>query len=202
MRSPDLLTRPPPRLRLRLVRLRALSALLALPLLVAAEPLDPTEGPVDRAVAVVGDRVVTASEVDIARTLVARDRDALPMAARGDRSAGEWWVEQVMLRELAGDIGVYQPDPGLVRARTDTLVAAFDPTELAELEARLGVDRDALQAWVQGRLVVERYVHRNIGLAAEAAGEDPAATAARYQAWVADLRDTIALRRIGRVTWR
>jgi hypothetical protein len=159
-------------------------------------------GPVDRAMAVVGDRVVTASEVAIAATLDARDPGALELAARGARQPAEWWVEQVLLRELAGDIGVYQPDPAQVRDRTERLLAAFDPAELAELEARLGLDRDALQAWVHGRLVVERYVHRNIALAAEAALEDAVATRVRYQAWVAELRDSVEMRRIGRVTWR
>ena len=158
--------------------------------------------PVDRAVAVVGDRVVTATEIEVAVVLAGRDANPVPMLAPGDRRLGEWWVEQVMLRELAGDIGVYQPEAGQVRERVERLVGAFDPMELAELEARLGMDRDGLVAWIQGRLVVERFVYRNVGLAAEAAGEDETQARARYEAWVAELRGTVAVRRIGPVQRR
>lgn len=154
---------------------------------------------VDRAIAVVGERVVTASEVDVALVLASRDSSPLAVVDPTPARLGEWWIEQVLLRQLAGDISVYQPQPGEVRERLERLVAAFDATELADLELRLGVDRDAMSAWVFSRLVVERFVQRNVGLAAEAAGEDAAATQLRYQSWLDDLRAGVALRRIAPV---
>ncbi|NOY25941.1 MAG: hypothetical protein GXP62_08730, partial [Oligoflexia bacterium] len=89
---------------------------------------------VDRAIAVVGDRVITATEVDIAVTLASHDVSPEPVLDPGAEDPDEWWIEQVELRELAGDVSVYRPQAGEVRDRLGRLLAAFDPAELANTQ--------------------------------------------------------------------
>ncbi|MCB9779007.1 MAG: hypothetical protein H6742_10620 [Alphaproteobacteria bacterium] len=171
---------------------------ITLLLLLWGRPADAAgEPPLDRAVAVVGDRVVTASEVELSWALAQADPGPVaPLRPRGTDPL-EWWLELVILRELAQDISVYQPDQAAVRERVGRLRDAFeDPAELRALQERLGVSDDELAGWVYSRLVVERFVHRNIGLASEAGGDDEDTYLVRYAAWLASAREGVALRRI------
>lgn len=145
---------------------------------------------IDRAVAVVGARVLTASELRLSLALARHDPAPLSFLAPGDRGAEDWWIEQVILRELAGDVSVYQPDPVVVRERTERLLDHLGPEELAELERTLGVDREAIASWVHARMVVERFVVRNLGSLPE-----PEADAV-YQQWLEEQRGRVAVRRI------
>lgn len=167
-----------------------------------SEAQDPPDGPaldplmIDRAVAVVGIRVITRSELEVARWL--ENREPSPVAAvrfDPDRPT-EWWIEQVMLRELAGDISVYQPDPAAVRERAERLLAELDPEDLATRGLALGVNRESIVAWVQGRMVVERFVARNLGLGTELLPEAERGLAPSYSEWLDELRDQVAIRRI------
>ncbi len=150
----------------------------------------------DRAVAVVGERVVTSSEVQIALALARRDPAGVPALAPDLSRQEQWWIEQVMIRQLAGDVQVYQPSAAELRDRVDRLLAAFeDGIALAELQQRYGLDRDGIEAWVYNRLVVERFVLRNVG-ALSRDGEVTELSPDRYQAWLETVRNGVAMRRI------
>lgn len=156
----------------------------------------------DRAVAVVGDQVVTRSEVEIARLLAAHDRDGLAVLAppagddADDDRVERWWVQQVVLRQLAGDVDVYQPGPAELRGRLQAVEQALvDDDRWPTLQHRLGLDRAGLEAWVRDRLVVERFVLRNIG-ALGRRGEVTEVSADRYADWLAQVQGGIRVRRI------
>lgn len=173
-----------------------LTPLLALLALAPARADDPPVAStsaallIDRAVAVVGARVLTASELRLSLALARHDLAPLSFLAPGDQGAEDWWIEQVILRELAGDISVYQPDPAAVRERTERLLDQLGPEERATLERTLGADREAIASWVHARMVVERFVVRNLGTLPE-----PEARAA-YQQWLEEQRGRVAVRRI------
>lgn len=153
---------------------------------------------IDRAVAVVADRVITRSELELSWALATADPGpVLPLHPRGNDPL-EWWLQHAVIRELAQEISVYQPSPSEVRARVRQLEEAFeDPADLALLQTRQGLSDDELASWVFSRMVVERYVHRNVGLAAEASRDDDDTYLVRYAAWLARAREQVAIRRVG-----
>ncbi len=155
----------------------------------------------DRAVAVVGEQVVTASDVQLAWVLAGHDPGTLAVLAAPDSAdaAERWWVQQVMIRQLAADVAVYQPGAAEVRTRVQTLRDALgDDPAWSALQVRLGLDRAGLEAWVRNRLVVERFVLRNIG-ALGRRGEVGDVDPDRYADWLARIQGSLSVRRIAAV---
>src|SRR6185436_5572253 len=64
---------------------------------------------VDRIVAVVGDRLVLASEVAIENEIGARNVYTLAALAERRKDASRWLVDMAIVRALAGDVRVYEP---------------------------------------------------------------------------------------------
>ncbi len=162
----------------------------------SAEPEPAESVMIDRAVAVVGVRVITRSELEMSRWLEGKDPSPVPAIRYDGARPTEWWIEQVMLRELAGDISVYQPDPAAVRERAERLLQAIDPDELSTRGVALGADRGSIVAWVHGRMVVERFVVRNLGPEVDPSLLPEGEQGPSYAAWLDDMRDLIAIRRI------
>lgn len=160
----------------------------------AEAPIDSTM--IDRAVAVVGIRVITRSELELARWLESKDPSPVPAIRYDDSRPAEWWIEQVLLRELAGDISVYQPDPAAVRERSERLLLAIAPAELQSKGVALGATRGSIVAWVYGRMVVERFVVRNLGTVADPSILPEGEASPSYTDWLDDLRELVAVRRI------
>ncbi len=148
---------------------------------------------VDSVVAVVGERVVTASDVRLERELRAHDPSPVPvLEARRDDPLG-FLVELALLRGVAGDIALYRPAEAEVQARLARLRRSFDgPEDWRAFLARNGLDEGRLAAALRSRMVVERLVRRTLG---EHPAGDPEALR-RYEAWVAELRRTVPVRRV------
>jgi hypothetical protein len=150
---------------------------------------------VDRVWAVVGDRVITESELRLEQALAAVDPSPVPPLEARRADPERFLIELAIVRALAGSTAVYQPEPARVRERMEAVRAAHPtPAAWAAFLKEHGLNEDALRATLYSRMVVERYVQRNLGLAARAeAGAD---WDARYAAWIDAQRARVLIREI------
>jgi hypothetical protein len=159
----------------------------------------PAAEPLDRILVVVGERIVTVT--DLRREVWMAGLDAaepgLLGLARPDPL--ERAVDAAILRGMAGDVRVYQPTPEAVAARLERLRSAVpDPAEWAVQLRSVGLDEDRLAGWVYSRLVVERYLGRAMG-AVETA--DAAAVVARARTILDEQRTRVVIRVVERPAW-
>lgn len=161
----------------------------------------PPAGPVviDRVVASVGDRVITRSDVALERVL--RTRDPSPVAAIQARRDDplEALVDLALARGQAGDIAVYEPSAVDVRERVAAVRGGWpDPREWVAFLERVGHTEEQLAGALYSRMVVERFVLRNITAPARGRADDPAKAAsaadAAYGRWVAEQRRRVNVR--------
>jgi hypothetical protein len=152
---------------------------------------------VDGILHVVGERIVTRSDLVFEQDFVSHDQSPLEPLRDPAYPLEQRLIDYAILRDLAGDIEIYKPSPAEVRARLDRLHEAWShPEDHAAFLARWGLDEDQLQGFLYSRLVVERYIARNAGQAA-ADGRGAALTAPVYQAWMAGLRQRASVRTPG-----
>ena len=147
---------------------------------------------VDRIEAVVGARIVTASDVAFEAEFDPHDESPLPALERADYGIRERLVDFAVVRSLAGDIEVFRPGGQEVLGRWERFRASWDPPEgYAAFLGRWGMDDEDLKGFLYSRLVVEHYVARNLAALAardRGAGVDP------YPGWIADLRARVRIR--------
>lgn len=173
-----------------------LSALFVIPLRGHAQEL-PTAVLADRIVMVVGDRLITASDVALEAVLVDRDPSpVVPLQAQRDDPLG-FLRDLAIIRGLAGETAVYRPTPAEVRGRIEALRSSWpDPESWQRFLRDHGLDEERLAALLFSRMVAERYIQRNVGLAARSAGEDEAAYVARFETWMAAQRRRVSIRKL------
>ncbi len=140
--------------------------------------------PVDRVIAVVGDQsqeVVTASDLALEAALPP-GTEAAPFWRADHGDALERLVDATLIRIAAADVALYQPPPDAVRARAEEVRASFpsDAAWQAFLD-RWGLDAVELAAVLRRRMVVERFLARN--LKADPADAD---------AWLGEMHATLA----------
>ncbi len=153
---------------------------------------------VDAVVCVVGDRVITQSDVVLEDALSVRDPSSVPPWSRRARPASERLVDAAVLRLAAGDVSVYRPSEVDVLARVERLRTREGPAAAMAFLARWGLDEGGLQALVYRRMVVERFVVRALSTRAAASGRRLEVGAegwdAEYDALIAELRARTAIR--------
>lgn len=151
----------------------------------------------DRIVMVVGDRLITASDVALEEELVSRDPSpVVPLQAQRDDPLS-FLRDLAIIRGLAGETSVYRPTPAEVRGRVDALRSSWpDPESWQRFLTEHGLDEERLSALLFSRMVAERYIQRNVGLAARSAGEDEAAYVARFETWMAAQRRRVSIRKL------
>jgi hypothetical protein len=143
---------------------------------------------VDAVLHVVGDRIVTQSDVTFEADFDPHDRSPLIALEDPDYSLETRLVDFAILRELAGDIEIYRPSSSEVRARGERFRSGWARAEdHPAFLARWALDEDQLLGFFYSRLVVERYVARNAAQAASI-GVKEEITPEVYQAWMATLR--------------
>ncbi|MFN7144264.1 MAG: hypothetical protein ACK4YP_10835 [Myxococcota bacterium] len=149
---------------------------------------------VDGILHVVGERIVTRSDVAFEADVDPRDQSPLAPLEDPAYPLEQRLVDFAILRDLAGDIAIYKPSPAEVRARWERLRAGWPhPEDHPAFLARWGLDDEQLLGFLYSRLVVERYVARNAAQAASVtAAED--ITPAAYQAWMGTLRSRATVR--------
>lgn len=120
---------------------------------------------VDRILYVVGERIITASDVEFEAEFDAHDASPVAMIEQPAHALDQRLVDFAVLRELAGDIEVYRPATAEVRARFERFRAGWErPEDHAAFLKRWGLDEERLMGFIYSRLVIERYIQRNFGV--------------------------------------
>lgn len=120
--------------------------------------------PLDRVVAVAGDQIVLASDVQLIEALKDHDPSAMPIWIPTEGRA----IALACLRELASDVSVYAPRPEQVAARFDSVRDSFaTDAEFVAFMGRRGLRDEDLYAILRRRMTVEQYVRRNVDISPE-----------------------------------
>ncbi len=146
----------------------------------------------DRLVAVVGgSTVVTSFDIALEQAIAQRDRSVLPFWDHAD--VAEVLIDAALLRIASADVVLYEPSPEDIRARADAFRSTFaTPAEWTDFSTRWGLDDATLGVLARRRLVVERFLQRNL----KSAPADREAWLAETHALVAALESRIPVRRI------
>ena len=119
--------------------------------------------PVDRVVAVVESELVLASEVRIEAELAPLDHSTSPFWDATRSQPLERLIDAAVVRIAAADVALYQPPDEDIAARREAIHIQF--TDRRSWEAflqRHGLDEDGLEVVLRRRMVVERYLSRNV----------------------------------------
>jgi hypothetical protein len=148
---------------------------------------------VDRVVASVGEQLVTESEVRLEAVISALDPSPSPFWDRERRPPVDRLVDAAVIRELAGDVSLYQPSDEALALRVDAIRALFpDRSAWDRFLESWGLDEDALRGIVRRRMLVERYLARNVPVPTT----DADAWWRGYDAFVTPLRARYRIRMI------
>ncbi len=149
-------------------------------------PLSARAERVDRVVSVVGERVVTESDLALAQVLAERDPSPVPALAVTRSGALQQVEDQRLIRGQAGKVRLYQPRNRALQARLDALRRTFPaPGEWEAFLVQWGLGEDELRILLLNRMVVESAVLRSVGTPA---GPDDDDWLDRYEAWLGELR--------------
>jgi hypothetical protein len=153
---------------------------------------------VDRVIFVVGDRIVTQSDVAFEAFFDARDQSPIGVFENRSADLETLLVEIAVVRQLAGDIAVYRPTGGDVRARADAFLGSFPgPEEGLRVLADWGLDETAFLGFLYSRLVVEKYVSRDVVAESSRIGTTDSVVE-RYRQWVSAQIERASVRRVPR----
>ncbi len=154
----------------------------------------------DRVVSVLGESIVTATEVGFEEALHPHLASPIPPLANPDMEALQRLEDMRMLLLLAGDVPLYAPDRSQLDARLVAVRSTWDGEKayLAFL-ARWGMTEADLRSHLRGRMVVESYIHRNVGLSLEWESEQvgwASVYITAYEDWITPRRTEARARRI------
>lgn len=153
-------------------------------------------GPIDRVLYVVGDRIVTQSDVAFELFIDQHDHSPVPALEDSTLSLPERLRDVAVVRQLAGEASVFRPSNAEVRARADAFVATWPRADdgLVAL-AGWGLDEQTFMGFVYSRMVVERCIARSVALPQHP--DDPVEVAAwlvKYRVWIEQLRQRTDVR--------
>jgi len=95
--------------------------------------------------------------------LAGLDDSPSPFWDRTRSDPAERLVDAAVVRHLAADVSVYHPEEEVVRTRLEHIRSQFPDREAWQGFLRTwGLDEDALRTILRRRLVVERYLARNL----------------------------------------
>jgi hypothetical protein len=155
----------------------------------------PGEVVMDRVVAVVGSRVLTASNLRLEAALQAHDSSPLPLIHEVPESPLQALIDLALIRHKAGNISLYQPAAPEVRARLYLLRNSWtDPREFDLFLEVWHLEEEDLESLIYTRLVAENFVHRQVILASQGQHESAAALEDRYRSWIEEVRAEIPTR--------
>jgi hypothetical protein len=117
---------------------------------------------VDRVVAVVEDQPLLQSEVRLVAAM-GRDPSPVPGWTALHPDPLEDLVDATMIRLLAADVGLYQPTREQVAERLAAFRATFERDEdFDRFVTEHGLDGPSLENALRRRMIVERYLLRNL----------------------------------------
>ena len=146
--------------------------------------------PLDRVLFVVGERIVTQSDVAFETFFDAHDQSAVPAFEDATTPLPERLRDMAVIRQLAGDVSVFRPSGADVRTRAEAFLSHWPRADdgLAALR-EWGLDEQAFMGHVYSRMVVEKYVLRSLALPVPEQGDIAMRQwRMRYVAWIAELR--------------
>ena len=118
---------------------------------------------VDRIVAVVGDELVLASEIALEDAISRADTPEIPFWSHEHKTPFERLTEAALIRHTAGDVAIYTPTTDEVQARIEVIRRHFkDRGSWTLFLERWMLDEPSLRTIVKRRMIVERYLSRNI----------------------------------------
>ena len=118
---------------------------------------------IDRIVAVVEEEVVLWSEVQLEAELAKYAPATTPFWSTDRTDPASRLIEAAILRQLASGVALYEPPEDQVREHAESVRMQFPdrPLWLAFL-AKYGLDEVSLRTRIRRRLVVDRYLSRNL----------------------------------------
>lgn len=148
---------------------------------------------IDRVVAVVDGQPILDSEVRLEEWMTGLDPASVPFLRDVPRDPLQHAIDAALIRRAASDVALYEPPRDAVRERLERIRLRFDDREeWSAFLAEWGLDEARLEAVVRRRMVVERYLARN--LVADPA--DGGAWRAECEALLAQLRPRVRVRLI------
>jgi hypothetical protein len=123
---------------------------------------------IDRIVAVVEEEVVLWSEVQLEAELAKYAPATSPFWSTDRTDPASRLIEAAILRQLASSVSLYEPSEDQVREHAESVRMQFSDrsTWLAFL-ATHGLDEESLRTRIRRRLVVDRYLSRNLDVPTE-----------------------------------
>ena len=118
---------------------------------------------VDRIEVVVEDQLVMTSEVQLEEVLATLDTEQSPFWAPNHKDALERLVDAAVIRQVVGDLKLYVPADDQVRQRVEDIRRQFaNRSAWSGFLQRWGLDEVMLRTTIRRRMVVERYLARNV----------------------------------------
>lgn len=146
---------------------------------------------VDRIVAVVGERLVLQSDISLESALTSLESESGLEPHLWAVEPLQAAIDRAILRGLAGNAAIYVPPESEVQNHVARLRAQFPTLERwVEFLRENGLDPDRISSLVYSRLVVARYVQRNLS---RHEGMTPRAS---YEAWMTVHRARTPLRMV------
>lgn len=154
---------------------------------------DPAARVVERAVALVGDSVITSTDVKLHAALRALDPSFIPVLSSDQDPAEEQSISSTIIRQMAGQVPVYQPKPGQVQTRLERFKEQWSTErDYSNFLAIHGLTERRLEAVLKRRATIERVVIRALG----APKDNPTEWAARFDEWMRAERKGVRVRTI------
>jgi hypothetical protein len=118
---------------------------------------------VDRVMYVVEDQLVLQSDVLLNAAINPLEASPSPFWSRPGADPAEQMVDAAILRHLAGNVALYQPGDDEVRTRTEAIRSRFlDRASWQYFLEGWGLDERSFRSVIRRRIVVERYLTRNL----------------------------------------
>lgn len=150
-------------------------------------------GVADQLLHVVGDRIITSSDVIFEAEFTQFDVSPIPPLNDPAYAMDDRLIDYAILRSRAGDTSIYKPASSDVEARYQAFVSR-SPNYALFLN-RWGMSSEQFQGFLFSRMVVERVIHRTIGLTVPRDAADYVAIYAEaYHTWMKSLRTTTVIR--------
>lgn len=154
---------------------------------------EPAAKVVERAVALVGDSVITSTDVKLHTALRALDPSFIPVLSSEQGPAEEQVISSTIIRQMAGQVPVYQPKPGQVQSRLERFKEQWSSDrDYANFLAIHGLTERRLEAVLKRRATIERVVIRALG----APKDNPTQWAERFEEWMRVERKGVRVRTI------
>ncbi len=151
------------------------------PTVSATEPQRDTAAAVDRAVAIVGELVVTKTDIELHSALSDIDPSFVPILKSSKTDATQDTIDAAVVRQAAGRVPVYQPTAEQVHARMTRFLDQWNSNESYQTFLSVhGLTDDSIRTVLKRRAMIERVVLRALG----PPKEDPDIWNARFTEWM------------------